>query len=440
MAATGLLAFLMGQDLTLDALFSGFLVAALAAFVEAVVSRRAGKPALGWTLFAFVMMAGAMLTKGLAQVILTGGVLFFSLFFGWKDRQLRNAVLRTAFDPLGWLLYFVLVVPWFWLVNKANPGHAQFFFIHEHFTRFLTHEHARQGSKNWALDKLYFVAILAVGLLPWVSASVIGLKRAVAFMKGRGPQSADQVARWVVGLALMGFLWPLVFFSLSGSKLPPYILPVLAPLAALACTFERDGEELAALRRMGKELALLGGVFLLAAGIVRKDLGGIGWILLLGLVFVALALWAHRPKGLTFARLMVALGGGLWLLLLAGEASAGPGKSVVAVVRRCPPNAQWMTFGDYFQGLPFYAKTRVVVVAGTGELAFGRDRLPDAGRWFNDDPASLGAMADRMKAEDPSRPVLVIAKARDWDQVGSEEKAHWHELMRTAAGVVSQRK
>jgi 4-amino-4-deoxy-L-arabinose transferase-like glycosyltransferase len=440
MAATGLLAFLVGQLLTLDALFSAFLVAAIAAFVEAVARRREGESSLGWTLFAFALLAGAMLTKGLAEVILTGGIVLFSLVFARQDADLRRAVLRTALDPLGWLLYLVLVVPWFWAVNRVNPGHAQFFFIHEHFTRFLTHEHARQGSNNWLLDKLYFIGILAVGLLPWLSASVVGLRRSWPFLKGRGPQSRDHLARWTVGITVMAFLWPLAFFSLSGSKLPPYILPAIVPLAALACSLERDGEERLALRRMGKELILLGAIFLLGAALFRKDLVGLGWMLALGAGFAGLGFWAHRPKGLTPLRLKAALGAALWLLILAAQAAAGPGKSVVELVRKSPANAQWISYGTYFQGLPFYARTRVVVVAGTGELAYGRDRLPDAARWFNENPAALGSTADRMKVEDPSRPVLVLAKPSSWNQLSLDDKARWEELARNPAAVVARRR
>ena len=440
MAATGLLAFLVGQLLTLDALFSSFLVAAVAAFVEAVVRRRQSDPSLAWTLLTFVLLAGAMLTKGLAEVILTGGILLFSLLFAWKDADLRRAVIRTAMDPLGWLLYLLLVAPWFWAVNRANPGHAQFFFVHEHFTRFLTHEHARQGSSNWLLDKLYFIGILALGLLPWLSATVMGLKRSWTFLEGRGPQGQNHLARWVVGITVLAFLWPLVFFSLSGSKLPPYLLPAIVPLAALACTFEREGEQQLALRRLGKELLLLGGVFLLAAGFFRKDLEGLAWLLALGLGFAGLGLWVHRPRGWTGSRLRVAMGGALWLLILVAQAAAGPGKSVLELVRMSPANAQWISFGTYFQGLPFYARTRAVVVAGTGELAYGRDRLPDAARWFQEDPAALGAMADRLKAEDPSRPVLLLAKTANWKQLSASERSRWEEVTRNSAAVVARRR
>jgi hypothetical protein len=159
-----------------------------------------------------------------------------------------------------------------------------------------------------------------------------------------------------------------------------------------------------------------------------------------GAGFAALGLWAHWPKGLTAPRLKAVLGAALWLLVLAAQAAAGPGKSVVEAVRNSPANAQWISYGNYFQGLPFYTRSRVVVVAGTGELAFGRDRLANADRWFNEDPAALGAVADRMKAEDPARPVLVLAKAANWQELGPEEQLRWVEVARTPAAVVARRR
>jgi hypothetical protein len=81
-----------------------------------------------------------------------------------------------------------------------------------------------------------------------------------------------------------------------------------------------------------------------------------------------------------------------------------------------------------------------VVIDGTGELAYGRDRLPEAGRWFRENPGDLGAMADRLKAESPSQPVLVLAKASSWKRLSSDEKSHWEELARSQAAVVARRR
>jgi hypothetical protein len=137
---------------------------------------------------------------------------------------------------------------------------------------------------------------------------------------------------------------------------------------------------------------------------------------------------------------MAAFGAALWLLVIAAQAAAGPGKSVADLVRKAPPKAHWISYGTYFQGLPFYARTRAVVVAGTGELAFGRDRLPDAARWFDENPAALGAVADRLTAENPGEPVLVMAKAAAWKQLSAEEKARWEEIARNPAAVVARRR
>ena len=431
MAATTLLAYICHQILTLDALFSALLVLSLVAAIEAVAARfnDQSRSALLWTLVTFGANALALLTKGLAAPVLLGGILLWSLPWAWKLPKLRNAILRLLVDPLGWLCFALLGAPWFVLVERANPGHANFFFIHEHFARFASHVHARQGSNNPVLDKLYFVGILLVGLLPWLAASVTGLRRAVAFLGHQnGPQSEQApLHRWTIAMLMLAFAVPFLFFSLSGSKLPPYILPVVVPLLALACAFEREDEAWASLRRTGWELVLLGLIFALAGPFLLKESGGLGWSLSLGLTFLGLGGWALRPVGLTGPRWMVALGAGLLVLVLAAQQLAGPGKEVSHLVRQAPAEAQWISCGNYFQGIPFYAKQRVTVIAGTGELAFGRDRLDalERERWFQDDARSLGSAALRLRAESPSRPVWALVAGNAWKELPPEQQQAW---------------
>ena len=71
---------------------------------------------------------------------------------------------------------------------------------------------------------------------------------------------------------------------------------------------------------------------------------------------------------------------------------------------------------------------------------FDQIRLTDADRWFNENPAALGAMADRLRVEDPARPVLVMAKEANWMDLGAEEKARWEEVARSPAAVVARRR
>ena len=54
------------------------------------------------------------------------------------------------------------------------------------------------------------------------------------------------------------------------------------------------------------------------------------------------------------------------------------------------------------------------------------------------DPASLDAMADRMQAVAPDRPVLMLATLRGWHGLPPAVRARWRELRRTPAGVLAQ--
>ena len=429
MAATGLLAYICGQILTLDALFSALQVLSLVAGLEAVAARFDERPALGWTALAFGALALATLTKGLAAPVLVGVIFMVSLGWAWGTPRLRNAVLGTLLDPLGWLIFLGVGVPWFYLVNRANPGHANFFFIHEHFARFTTHVHDRQGSKNPIFDKLYFAAFLAVGVIPWLSAAVLGLRRALGFLGRPAGPVAEQAPlhRWALATTLLGCGVPLAFYSLSGSKLPPYILPSVVPLLALACAFERDGEERAALGRSGWELLGLGLIFLLVCPFLLKEKAGLGWVLLTGAAFSGLGCWALRPRGLSGSRWMAALGALLLLLSFAAAKVAGPGKDVSAMVRQAPGNAQWISCGNLFQGIPFASGHRMAVIAGTGELRYGREHLgaQERERWFQDDVATLTPLAQRMRAEDPSRPVWALVDNASWGELPPEQVAAW---------------
>jgi len=440
MTGTGLFAYACGQILTLDALFSAFLVLALTAGIEAVAARHQEAKALGWTLLAFGSLALAVLTKGLAAPVLLEGTLLCTLPWVWGDTRLRRAFLRTFFNPLGWLLMLVISIPWFVAVERANPGHAQFFFVHEHFKRFTTHEHARQGSKNPFLDKLYFVLILIPGLMPWLSSSLGGLKRSLGFLRQRsGPQAEEApLHRWVVAALLMGILVPLAFFSVSGSKLPPYVLPVIVPIAALATGFAREARVWSA--RMGWEILILGCLFLIAFGLPKliQDRSQVEWVLVLGLVYVAVGLWALRPRGLTKPRFMSLLAALCLLMTWTVNHALGSSKAMDRLTRSAPANAQWISAGNYFQILPFLSHSPVTVVAGKGELSYGVGRLSaeERGRRFFENPKELMLAAAQLRAEQPGRPVWAMVSDGFWKSLPESQRAAWELVDHSSSAYV----
>jgi hypothetical protein len=124
---------------------------------------------------------------------------------------------------------------------------------------------------------------------------------------------------------------------------------------------------------------------------------------------------------------MAALGALLLLVTQAASGVAGAGKDASALVKRAPANAQWMSFGNYFQAIPFVSGRRAVVVAGTGELGFGRDHLDprERDRWFQEDERAFTPMALRMRAEDPGRPVWALADPNHWKDLPEEQRQAW---------------
>ena len=119
----------------------------------------------------------------------------------------------------GVALFLAIAAPWFVMVSAANPEFAQFFFVHEHFERFLTKAHRRE--EPW----WFFWPILFVGFLPWMLALV------PAALEG-WRRETDAIAFPWRRFALLWSAFVMLFFSASGSKLPAYILPVF-PIFAL---------------------------------------------------------------------------------------------------------------------------------------------------------------------------------------------------------------
>jgi len=167
----------------------------------------------GWMLLAWVGIALAVLSKGLVGLVFPAAALGL------------HCLLRRDFSPLarlewvyGIVILAAIAAPWFVMVSYANPEFAEFFFIHEHFQRFLTTGH-RRTEPAW-----YFVPILAGGFLPWV------FTLPSALLHGwRAPVRGDGIAP--LRFAILWGVFVVAFFSLSGSKLPAYILPAFPALA-----------------------------------------------------------------------------------------------------------------------------------------------------------------------------------------------------------------
>ncbi len=179
---------------------------------------RAPARGLGWLALACVASALAILTKGAIGALLPGAVALVQLFTLGR--------LREAFRPTWIALAGVLVLglgfSWYLLLGLTQPGGFDFMrelFLEHHVGRFSAPMQGHSGSV------LFYVPVLAVGMLPW--SPFLPLAFARARLRGR-----DDAAAFLRLFALFSAL-VFVFFSIAATKLPNYLAPALPGFALL---------------------------------------------------------------------------------------------------------------------------------------------------------------------------------------------------------------
>ena len=144
----------------------------------------------------------------------------------------------------GIALYFAIVLPWFIAVQHQNPTIFQEFFLEHNLERFATNKFQHE-QPFW-----YYLVVVLLATMPWtviaMRALVDGARIAVIEWRIRharlGKLNSGKVIESRPGDAFPEFLvlWaliPILFFSLSESKLPGYILPSLPPITILTGDF-----------------------------------------------------------------------------------------------------------------------------------------------------------------------------------------------------------
>ncbi|HSY47146.1 MAG TPA: phospholipid carrier-dependent glycosyltransferase [Steroidobacteraceae bacterium] len=353
----------------LDGAFTFWLTAAVLAFTVAQSSSPASAPERRWMLAAWALAALAVLSKGIVVGVLAGGTL---VLYTLIERD--ASPWRRLHPAAGGALFIGMAAPWFVAVSLRNPSFPEFFFVHEHFTRFLTTVHQRV--EPW----WYFLPLLLLAVLPWLPALLRACRRA-------WPQpGADAVRFRALRFLLLYAALTLVFFSASGSKLAPYILPLLPVLAAV--TGAGNPAPLALARTaawVGAALALLvaGGLLIYSAR-VNGFVPQAAWYWALGAVAAALAAAAvagSRRVSLQPAVLASALGAMLaWQALLCEYALIPPARSareLVSVVRPfIGAYTPLYSVGQYRETVSPYLGRTLQLAGYEGELQFGLREEP----------------------------------------------------------------
>ena len=390
--------FAMARIVTIDMLFSFLLFSSLSCFYEFYRERRRLFLYLSWAALAL-----AVLAKGpVAPVLLGASVL---LFLG-SEKNLR--FLKEAASPRAILLFAVIAGPWFVLMCVKEKEFTRFFFVDQHVLRFLTTKHSRSG------PLYYFFPVLFGGLFPW---SVFIPRAVILFWQKRETR-----------LLLIWSLVVFTFFSVSGSKLPPYILPLFPALSiVLGCLFDGQWQRPVPPRRelivyavffsFLASVGLAGGCGLLdnyltgMTGI--SSLGGDIRGLSLGMSAVSFAmLFFLARKSMGSFRSLFTMLGAFSLFVVIGIMlhshvidRLSTTKGLAAAMRKAgKDNAIVVNYGSFDETLPFYLGKRTYLAEYTGELQMGSEYPDSKGFFLNRDEVVRLFHSDR--------PVFVVVKAK----------------------------
>jgi len=172
-------------------------------------------PWLALLLFGF-FLGLAVLAKGPAAIILSGGAVFFWALF---TKRWRDAF--RLFHPSAIASFCLTALPWYILCARRNPDFFRIFIIEHNFKRFLTPEF-QHIQPFW-----FYVPVLLVAFLPWIALFLWSAAEGTAKLWRTRSTSAPT---WLF-LCWAGFC--LIFFSISKSKLPGYILPSIPALCLI---------------------------------------------------------------------------------------------------------------------------------------------------------------------------------------------------------------
>jgi 4-amino-4-deoxy-L-arabinose transferase-like glycosyltransferase len=414
---SGMLIFVvLGQLLTLDMSLTFYMTSSLAAFLSA---QQAAQPRR-WMLLAWAATGLGVLTKGLIAAAIPAAVLILYSLYAQDASPWRR-----LYAKWGLPLFLAITVPWHWLAARRLEDFLEFFFVHEHVARYLTPIADRQ--EPW----WFFGGVFLAGSMPWTLPALRVLGSGWRRQGGTPAAFSPTLFLWI-WVVFVG-----VFFSLSDSKLMPYILPLIPALALLIAALPRQALERDFL--ITAILTLIAGLALGVASLnwpsaiassdrsayflpLAKPLGEIALLLAVSGAFVLV----QRARGATRAGVFLGVGWCLaWLLLIRAAASVAPvysGAALAAALPAADRAAPIYSVGTYDQSLTFYLRRTVTLVAYRGELDYGLRKAPAAEiadvaeflrRWSP--PAQAFAVMEKTMFNDlkqrgvPMRPVAATA-------------------------------
>jgi len=375
---TSTLYFVMTHMISLDLPVTVFLSLTLYAFLLAI-QHPAGNTRRFYLFGAALAAACAVLTKGLIGIVFP--ILIIGTFLA-ATREWR--MLLKLYIPSCLLVFFLAAAPWHILVGLRHPEFFYFYFINQHFLRY-TMLKIGHYQPVW-----FFIPVLIAGFFPWI----VFLPQTLGNIMTGLLRPKNRTTLFLLIWAVLIF----IFFSISKSKLIPYILPVFPPLAILTARYLDEHLNKPSAGIKAGFICLLPAALLITCvfflflqkaeipdpGMATRYLYAAAAILMAGTL--AACLWlSHHPKR---SLVMLIASSGLFLLLAFSSLPFIDTRSILPLANILNPilklQDEVVTYDQYFQDLPFYLERRVTILNWKNEMTQGM-KHQDTREWMIND-------------------------------------------------------
>jgi len=196
--------------------------------------------------YAFVALG--MLAKGPVAPFLAAVVI---VVYAAATHEMR-LVARTLW-LLGIILFAAIALPWYLAVQLRNPEFFRVFILEHNLARF-SQDLYHHREPFW-----YYMPVMALALVPWVVFALAAVVESGGawWREGRAATSEPDLELQFSLFAGCWLIVPVLFFSISQSKLPGYILPGVPAGAVLLAQYLRQRLEHSATETAAKWMIVL---------------------------------------------------------------------------------------------------------------------------------------------------------------------------------------
>ena len=146
----------------------------------------------------------------------------------------------------GFVLFFAIALPWYLAVEHRVPEFFRVFLLQHNLERFGTNLY-QHSQPFW-----YYIPVFLLCLVPWTIFTIPALVQAgrAAFTPPRLQHGEPDPAQddGLTGFLFVWTLVPILFFSISRSKLPGYILPAIPASVLLTAEYLHRAEAVSRLK------------------------------------------------------------------------------------------------------------------------------------------------------------------------------------------------